>query len=454
MSSAAAFTKTPDGKCCTVKIEQTPACVKLLFKHTGRTENVDDVLAGLSPSKTNTVLGIDPPGIAFYNIEIPQVPDAQLDSLVRMQAETILPLPLEQMEIAFQRGRVVADKCRITIAAGRSAQLSGEMAFAKKCNAKGIVLNCQAVVKAFDTLFDIPQQKYIILNMRKNDTQVLLSEDGKLAGAARLDIGIDDLNDTDRKCGEMFVYDLRNTLDMLGLDSAEETALYVFSESNALSETIAAGLNDVRISAKAAEMNPHAITSETPLTEEETCLYLEAIGCALLTLDEENRPLDLFSELYNIDKKKKKASAAAPLIKAAAIFAVMLLATFFTFNQTNKMELAKYKNDKINKLVEQQNIRKLIASQRPDILNLFTLINEEAPGGVTVDSISFKKGEKVTIKSRASSHDHIIKMEKFLSSKKNFTDVTRQNPTYDEKGKKYTFKINFHYKNWTRKSAR
>lgn len=449
MNSAAAFTKMPDGSCCAVKVEQTPAGIKLLFKHTGPSEELNEALAaaGISPSKTHTVMGVDPKGIAFYNIEIPQVPDAQLDAVVRMQAETILPLPLEQMQIAYTKGKVIADKCRITIAAGRTAQLVGEMAFAKNCSAAGIVLTSQGIVKAFNTLFEIDRQKYVILNIRKSDTQVLLCEDGKLAHAAKLDIGAEDLNNADQKCGEMFIYDLRNTLEMFGLDIAAETAVFVFSGSHSLTETIADGLNDVNILARCAELDRHAITGQTDSDEEDISPYLEAVGCALLTLDNENRPLDLFSELYNADKKKKKkkTSPAVPLIRAAIIFGLMLVATFFTFNYINKLELEKYQNNDIDKLVAQQKIRELIAKERPDVLKLLTLINEDPPAKMKIDSITFKKGEKVTIASQASSHEEMIAIAKFLSSKKEFTELVRQNPSFDEKNKKYSFKINFYF---------
>jgi hypothetical protein len=456
LNSAVAFTKMPNGNCRAVKIEQTPAGVKLLWKHTGGAADLNDAMASahVSLSKTHTVLGIDPPGVAFYNIEIPLVPDAQLDSIVRMQAETILPLPLSQMEIAYHCGRVVADKCYVTIAAGRSVQLNAEMGFAKECKASGIVLSSQGTVKAFDTLFNAPQQKYIILNMRKNDTQVLLSEDSKLVHAARLDIGIDDLSNADPQAGEMFIYDLRNTLDMFGLDISGDTAMYVFSESEQLTEKVVAGLNEVQIFAQAAELKPHAIISESPLSGEDICEYLDTIGSALLSLDEDNPPLNLFSELYNLKKKKKKATGLVPLIRAAVIFAIMLVATFFTLNHLNKLELAKYDNDEIDKLVSLQNTRRLIAGQRPDILKMLTLINKDAPSGMTVDSISFKKGEKSIIASHAKNYDQIIKMQNFLSSKKDFTEVKIQNPNFDEKTKKYSFKINFHYKKWNRKSAR
>lgn len=457
LSSAAAFAKTSDGTCHAVKIKQTSAGVELIWKHSGQAEAIVESLSSsdLNPSKTRTAICIDPSGVAFYNIEIPNVPDVQLDSLVQMQAETILPLPLEQMEIAYHRGRVVADKCRVTIAAGRSMQLKSEMVFAKKCRAASIILSSQATVKAFDTLFDIEKQKYVILNMRSNNTQVVFSENGRLVHAAKIDIGSDDLSGEDKQNAEMFISDLRNSLEMFKFEKSEEIITYVFSESRHLTENIVAGLNNIDILAEAADIKINAITGKNAVSDDEICEFLEPIGCALLAIDEDNPPLNLFSELYNNKKKKtKKTSGLTALIRAASVFIVMLLVTIFIFNQLNKMELAKYENKDIDKLVAEQNTRKLIAQQRPDIINLFTLINEEAPGGTIINSISFKKGQKVTIASSASSHEQIIQMEKYLSEKKDFSDVTRQNPSYDAKTKKIAFKINFHYKKWTRKSAR
>lgn len=458
MSSSVAFTKMADGTCRSVRLERTPSGVKLIWKHTCESTSLDESLssAGLSRGKTHAVLGIDPAGVGFYNIEIPQVPEAQLDSVVRMQAETILPLPLEQMEIAYHCGKVIADKCCVTIAAGRSTQLKSEVAFARECKAASIVLSCEAMAKAFDTLFKITEKKYIVLNLRANSTQVLLCEDGKLVHTAKLDIGIDDINDIERQCGEMFVYELRNTLERLDADNTGETAIYVFSESRLLTEDVVMGLNDAEIPSKVAELKQDVINSKMDLRDEEVFEYLEPIGCALLAVDEEKRPLNLFGNLYNLKKKKtkKKSSGFAVLLRAAAVFVVMLLATFFTFNYLNKLELVKYDNPELDKLVAEQKTRKLIAQQRPDIINLFTQLNEDAPGGMKLEIISFKKGEKVLVSSKASSHEQIIAIEKFLSSKKDFSGVTRQNPTYDPKTKKYNFKLNFHYKHWTRKTIR
>jgi len=454
MSSAAAFVKTDD-KYCAAKIEKTSAGIKLISAQYCKSDDLDSLLAEPVMSNTPTVLGVDPSGIAFYNIEVPSVDDAQMTPIVRMQAETVLPLPLDQMQIAYRKGRPIAEKSRITIAAARTSKLSQYVPFAKTHAIENIVLSADGIARAFNELFDIPENDFVALNIRTRDTQVLLCQDGNLVKAASLDIGIEQLSDPENPSDEIFVYDLRNALDMFGLDMTDQPAVYIHSQSRRLAESVTIGLNDAGIQTTLAELKPSAIDYAQDQTLNKAYRCLEAIGSALLILDEENKPLDLFAGLLSEDKnKKQKNFVANPLLKSAVLFVLMLILAVFTLDYLNKLELAKYNNEDVEKLVKDQKIRKLIATQRPDILELMTVIHKDTPGGIIINGISFKKGEKVTITAQASNQQQMVALQEFLSNKKEFTDVTRQNPSFDAKKKKYNFKINFHYKNWTRKSIR
>lgn len=70
------------------------------------------------------VVGIDSADVAFYRIDIPSIGEDETEAVVKMQAETILPLPVEQMELAWRRGSVRDGKIAITIAAARRELLS------------------------------------------------------------------------------------------------------------------------------------------------------------------------------------------------------------------------------------------------------------------------------------------------------------------------------------------
>ncbi|MBN2315319.1 MAG: hypothetical protein JXM79_15430, partial [Sedimentisphaerales bacterium] len=65
----------------------------------------------------------------------------------------------------------------------------------------------------------------------------------------------------------------------------------------------------------------------------------------------------------------------------------------------------------------------------------------------------FKKGQLVAIGGQAGNNDQLRDFEKSLQDKKGIEDVTCT-PTTDSKGKKITFKMTFHYKNFTKKKVK
>ena len=75
------------------------------------------------PPADSTIIGFDSSRAAFYRIMVPPVREDQMPSLVRMQAETLLPLPLEQMEMAWRQGAEKEGKSAVTITAARSIQM-------------------------------------------------------------------------------------------------------------------------------------------------------------------------------------------------------------------------------------------------------------------------------------------------------------------------------------------
>lgn len=467
ISSAVAFTKLANGQCQAIKLERTSTGYKLHWKYTIEADETDAFLEGLSitdlsSAKTGSVLGVDSEGVAFYNIEVPDVDDSQLDSIVRMQAEAVLPLPIDQMDISYEQGRVVAGKKNITVSAARKQQIKSHLAFAGKCKAADIILNCQATVKSFDKLFDIPDNKFIILNIRSTDSYVLLSDGGKLAGATKLDVGLDGLSESltgqPSETSELFVHDLRNALDMFDLDKSQKATLYVLSGEFPASEKIVAGLNGIGIEAAVTLPRTDVITSDNGLTIKDTCVYLDVICVAMAAMDSGQTGRGLFANALCTKKKEKKKNPLAPLAWSAIFFVIVLVACFYVLITINKKELASYDNDEIDKLLKKESYQKLIAQRRPNLLDLMTKISDGTPSGTTVNGISFKKGQAVAISCEASNLDEIIKFQKFLIGKKGFSDVSFQKPKLDAKTKKLSFKMDLHYtssgQQWTRKGVK
>jgi len=96
------------------------------------------------------------------------------------------------------------------------------------------------------------------------------------------------------------------------------------------------------------------------------------------------------------------------------------------------------------KLIEQQQIRKMIAQQRPNVLDLLTKINQCRPDGMVLDSFRYRKKDKTaTIAGKAGSWEQLYKFEEDLDGKGGISNVKVQNPTSD-KGK-ISFKMTLNY---------
>ena len=75
------------------------------------------------PSNKNVVVGYDSTGTAFYQVSIPAVEEKEMDAIVQLQAEIRLPLPSNQMELAWRINRTDDKQINITIAAARKQQV-------------------------------------------------------------------------------------------------------------------------------------------------------------------------------------------------------------------------------------------------------------------------------------------------------------------------------------------
>ena len=103
----------------------------------------------------------------------------------------------------------------------------------------------------------------------------------------------------------------------------------------------------------------------------------------------------------------------------------------------------------ISQLLEEQNIIKSIVAQRPDLLNLLTVINTCGPEGIMLDNFSFKKGRALTLDGQAKSQEQIYKFQENLKNQDGISTVRIPNKTFDEKNEHVTFTIIFDYKNFS-----
>jgi hypothetical protein len=161
-----------------------------------------------------------------------------------------------------------------------------------------------------------------------------------------------------------------------------------------------------------------------------------------------------------------KAIKAQPRRKVAALEAKIDLDAL-------KASVSEAKKD-LDALVQRQKLIRMVARERPDILALLKLITDSGERGVLLNGVSFKKDSKVSITGQVQSDVQLYKFQKTLDKNKDMTDVKITNigrvssksgggpagrpggpPSGGARGKGgITFTITFHYKNFTKKTAR
>ena len=447
-----------------VKVSKTTDGLRLDWKQVASEEekNLESFLKELpSLSDESVVIGVEPRGVAFYNISVPAVKDEQLEAIVRMQAERLLPLGVEQMQLTWRAGGVCGGKRNCCIAAARTDVLGEFVSMARRCKASNILLNCQAVARSYHTFFAAKRGRSVVVNIRPSDAIVLLVENGRLNRAVTIDVGSDELSAEEDfgNSAELFVHDLRAALESFEIAESGDMEVSILSESETAYQDLISYLGEAGVKARAAVGDPKMLAAESDLTAADIYEYIECIGMALLTLERKGDGLDLFGRLYAGVESEKRIGNLSQIGKAGIICAavvVLFVLACFVVDRARLSQLKKYRyssdeNTNIGMLIDQQKARKVIAENRPDILNLLTKISAGGPNGLLLDTFTFKKQRPVTIAGHAKSYEQLYEFQKKLAETSGITDVKTQNPTFDEKKKQVAFTMTFHYKNFTRK---
>ena len=395
------------------------------------------------------VIGMDTSNVAFYRIEIPPVKEKQVASIINMQAETLLPLPLEQMSIAWSMGDLCDDKHPVTIAAARSDQLQSFVSKLEDSQPSQILLNCQGTAKAFTELFRTDEKEFVIVNICPAITEVILIRDGSFAHAITLDMGSRDFEAEQQHYASdgLFIHDIRDAFEIFGC--ATGTRTYVVSESDDANGGLISRMCDEGTAAECAVLSGDRLGAD--ISPEQVCQYLAAIGLGMLAIDGDSDSLNLFESIYTPRNIQSKSQSLGSLKKPAVIAAAMIVLSLFVFKAIDKANLATLKATDFSDVITRRDTQELIARQRPDVLDVFTKINESCPKEMMLDSFTFQRNSPVTISSAIKDRDQLYKMQQDLENKKGISNVQIKSQLFDEKKKQISFKMTFDYKNFTKK---
>jgi hypothetical protein len=401
------------------------------------------------------VVGFNSTGVAFYRITVPAVGEQQTAAIVKLQAEAQLPLPAEQMELAWRLGRMQDRQVPVTIAAARREQLQGFVKNVCDFEPTKIILDCEGLIEAWRAFFSTEEKDAVVVSMAARNMQVCLAEDGRLSNAVVLDMGTEDLAGQ-TETTERFIQDMRSVLDLFGCDEPEKSPVFVLSDGSAAYVGIVSSLRSAGLNARAALPDIKKFTSNTEFHLEQAYEYRVPIGLALMALEGRTNELDIFERLYSPAEEKKKGYWLYSPKVACAIASVMLVllvvisyavdvATPGAIEKHLKKSLS---DTNMDLLMERQKLIKTVALQRPDMLDLLNYVSQSGDRGIKLESLYFKKGQRVTISGEAPGNEQLYKFEESLQNRPGIKDV-KMSSTKDVKSKNIKFTMTFHYKNFT-----
>ena len=439
-------------------------------------------LAAESTGKDNNsankmvVAGFDSAGVVFYRLDLPTVPDEEIASMIKLQAEARMPLPAEKMELAWRADQAQNGKVPVTIAVARKEPLEEFVENIRGFDPAKILLDCEGIVKAWTVFFSDNGSNAIIVSITERNTQVCLAQNGRLSNAVVLDMGTDDFAQAARdrlvfgvdglakltETTERFVQDIRSILELLGHTKPAGLPIFVLSDDSGAHEIIVSSLKSAGLNVKAAYPQMAKLDTQTRISPVDIYQYRLPIGLALTVLDGDTDQLNIFEHLYSPlseSKRKRRLYSTKTACAVAAIMLVLVLIVSYAVDVASPGAIEKRLNSAgvgsdIDQLIQRQRLIKSVASERPDLLQLLNQINEGGSQGILLDKLDFKKGRLASVSGQAQRAEQVYDFQENLLTKKGITDVRIQSTTQDNKTKKLKFTIIFHYKNFTKKRAR
>ncbi|MBN1506736.1 MAG: hypothetical protein JW955_07815 [Sedimentisphaerales bacterium] len=415
---------------------------------------------GRFPHKdATTVVGLDSTAVAFYKITTPTVNEEETAAIVRMQVESLLPLPPEQIEVAWRTTPSTDGKMDVTIAAARCDHLERFMDGIRDLRPQQILLSCEGTTQAWQSLFMEHERQATVLSIGQRHTQVCLVEAGHVVHAGVLDVGMSALTSPGEQgdAAERFSLDLRILLDSFGWEVSSLGPVFVLSDGSDKFDQVAAALNAGGLFARTSVPSRYGLKGPAQLQPSDIYEYRTPLGLALLAMREPADRLDLFRDMLR-DQTETAARRARYSVLAAAVVALfMAIALIVTSYVVDRSRDRHYRNllsqTDLEQARQRQSLLKTIAQNRPDLLQLLADVNAGQNAGIVLDSLHFKKGQAVTVIGQADNEEQLWAFQKNLGDRKAIQDVEPSNVSRDSKTKKIRFTLTFQYKGYTKKDA-
>ena len=420
--------------------------------------------ASSSADDLRTVIGFDAGGIVFYRASVPTVKPDQLDAIARLQAEALLPLSADQMEIVWRAEPPRDGKTQIILAAGRADQLHRFARTVEPCRPEKILLDCHGTVGAWQLLFGGGPHAAVIIHIGPDSTRICLTQRGRLTLAVTADVRADQLTSDgqlDRPHAEQLAQDTRGALELFCDSDTAPPKAFVLADDPTTAHHVAEYLAGVGLDVAPCALRPEPLARHNTLSDEQIYQYALPIGLAAVALEDHGAELALFDKIHRTGRPGRRLIRPYSLKLAGSLAALMLVALIAVWYAADVGRLNRYQtlwqtledDLDVTDLTRQRDLRRQIARQRPDMLDLYRQINAARPKGMMLDGIDFKIGRPVSITGIAKDRDQLFAFQESLQQQKGLTAVRIQSSNPDEKGKKLTYTITCGYKTFSKKAS-
>jgi len=466
-----------DSQLRAVELRRNAAQFEILWTKTGKDKEADWVrfatdcglsLEPVEPTEGNgrqkIVAGFGSAGVVFNKVEVPVGARAQAASIVRLQAESRLPLSLDQMELAWREGHTTNGQVPVTMAAARTEHIEAFLANVRDLTPAKILLDSEAIVKVWQTLFGGDDHLAVIVSVGPDNAQLCLAQDDQLVNSVVLDIGADDFSagTAQTEVTERFIRDTRGVLNLFGFSDPAKVPLIVLSDGGDAIRAMVGGLALAGLNAREALPNIARIAEQSQLDADVVYKYRVPIGLAVIALEDHTDNLNIFERLYEPSGGKHEkpwfSSLAMAVATAVAVLVVFALVSYAVDKAKpgaiDKRIKAVLADSEMKELLDRQGLRQAIAAQRPDVLQIIKLVSEIGQGGIKLDGVDFKKGQLASVSGTSPGYDQIYKFEKDLNANKYIKDAKIHSHSVDAKSKKSKFTITFKYRTFSEKKRR
>ena len=411
-----------------------------------------DPLAEIEPEERKPVVaGYDSAGTAFSRVNIPEVEDKELESMVKLQAESRLPLPANQMEIAWRADNERQGQIAITIAAARRQQVQSFVDKVSEFKPTNIFLDCEGIVKAWKEFFAGNAQNAVIINPDLRNTQICLTKKGQLINAVSLDMGIEDFIRTDSveqaENIERFVQDTISIVDLFGIEKSDKLQVFILSDGSDTYNDLVTSLKYEGLNATISKPDTKKFNAKSKLSVEDIFEYRLQFGLALMVIEATEKELNLFKNIYKpYGEEKEKHWLYSPKIAGAIAAAVLVIFLGVVYaievtkpNKMNSIIKEVAPDADIKKLVEKQLVLQAVQRERIDILKLISQLSAEqtsnngniadrrrgpmSNGRIQLESLDFRKGRNIAITGQASDQETLYLFEEKLNKTPGISNV-------------------------------